>query len=131
MLYPISLLRCKNQPNSCARKSTNSSDSNVIAFRPNTPSNTTVVPVFNAVDGCGSELSYSSFASLSITSLYCTKLSPAATTVYQVARVANREKANRPFPFLPRVYEVRLGCRSEEHTSELQSRENLVCRLLF
>src|SRR5690606_41004414 len=24
-----------------------------------------------------------------------------------------------------------LGARSEEHTSELQSRENLVCRLLF
>src|SRR5690606_41691104 len=24
-----------------------------------------------------------------------------------------------------------LGCRSEEHTSELQSRENLVCRLLL
>src|SRR5690606_42147120 len=24
----------------------------------------------------------------------------------------------------------RRGCRSEEHTSELQSRENLVCRLL-
>src|SRR5436309_7223533 len=23
------------------------------------------------------------------------------------------------------------GCRSEEHTSELQSRENLVCRLLL
>src|SRR5690606_39782384 len=26
---------------------------------------------------------------------------------------------------------VRLGGRSEEHTSELQSRENLVCRLLL
>src|SRR5690606_41951902 len=26
---------------------------------------------------------------------------------------------------------VRAGCRSEEHTSELQSRENLVCRLLL
>src|SRR5690606_40073885 len=25
----------------------------------------------------------------------------------------------------------RLACRSEEHTSELQSRENLVCRLLL
>src|SRR5436309_4117243 len=24
-----------------------------------------------------------------------------------------------------------IGCRSEEHTSELQSRENLVCRLLL
>src|SRR5207302_3602438 len=27
--------------------------------------------------------------------------------------------------------DVRLGARSEEHTSELQSRENLVCRLLL
>src|SRR5207302_10324245 len=27
--------------------------------------------------------------------------------------------------------EVRRGSRSEEHTSELQSRENLVCRLLL
>src|SRR6266511_2163258 len=26
---------------------------------------------------------------------------------------------------------VRVGIRSEEHTSELQSRENLVCRLLL
>src|SRR5690606_41914154 len=28
-------------------------------------------------------------------------------------------------------YHPRLGARSEEHTSELQSRENLVCRLLL
>src|SRR2546430_10483603 len=27
--------------------------------------------------------------------------------------------------------EVALGCRSEEHTSELQSQSNLVCRLLL
>src|SRR5690606_41397327 len=26
---------------------------------------------------------------------------------------------------------IRVNCRSEEHTSELQSRENLVCRLLL
>src|SRR5690606_40028361 len=31
----------------------------------------------------------------------------------------------------PAVAEVRLVRRSEEHTSELQSRENLVCRLLL
>src|SRR5690606_41584448 len=29
------------------------------------------------------------------------------------------------------VHSVELGVRSEEHTSELQSRENLVCRLLL
>src|SRR5690606_41597466 len=33
-------------------------------------------------------------------------------------------------PQLPLLHEVREG-RSEEHTSELQSRENLVCRLLL
>src|SRR2546422_8358352 len=31
----------------------------------------------------------------------------------------------------PRVIEVYLGTRSEEHTSELQSRLHLVCRLLL
>src|SRR5690606_39983276 len=29
------------------------------------------------------------------------------------------------------IVEFRIGLRSEEHTSELQSRENLVCRLLL
>src|SRR5690606_39422792 len=29
------------------------------------------------------------------------------------------------------VHEIDEGCRSEEHTSELQSRANLVCRLLL
>src|SRR5690606_41322162 len=34
--------------------------------------------------------------------------------------------------FDPDQHLVRVGCaRSEEHTSELQSRENLVCRLLL
>src|SRR5690606_41872720 len=31
----------------------------------------------------------------------------------------------------PRGLEIALDLRSEEHTSELQSRENLVCRLLL
>src|SRR5256886_12145464 len=38
-------------------------------------------------------------------------------------------------PFLPEVHHVPYGyryrCRSEEHTSELQSQSNLVCRLLL
>src|SRR5690606_40021697 len=35
-------------------------------------------------------------------------------------------------PFAARLgLQRRAGCRSEEHTSELQSRENLVCRLLL
>src|SRR5690606_39555590 len=32
---------------------------------------------------------------------------------------------------LQRTMDARSGARSEEHTSELQSRENLVCRLLL
>src|SRR5690606_38112811 len=31
----------------------------------------------------------------------------------------------------PRNFAIAVGARSEEHTSELQSRENLVCRLLL
>src|SRR5690606_41686061 len=36
----------------------------------------------------------------------------------------------QPFTFLPGIWS-KFGVRSEEHTSELQSRENLVCRLLL
>src|SRR5690606_40217208 len=38
--------------------------------------------------------------------------------------------ADGPFRFHVRVRDP-VHCRSEEHTSELQSRENLVCRLLL
>src|SRR5690606_40632607 len=48
-----------------------------------------------------------------------------AATIIARARVAV-EKAVLPFRVL-----VVAGDRSEEHTSELQSRENLVCRLLL
>src|SRR5690606_107889 len=37
----------------------------------------------------------------------------------------------KPEEFFPKVYDKDKGNRSEEHTSELQSRENLVCRLLL
>src|SRR5690606_6430762 len=36
-----------------------------------------------------------------------------------------------PLAFLVRSADMRANVRSEEHTSELQSRENLVCRLLL
>src|SRR3712207_7039917 len=40
--------------------------------------------------------------------------------------------AHRRFPgFVPFGLLVTAGCRSEEHTSELQSRQYLVCRLLL
>src|SRR5436309_8726748 len=37
----------------------------------------------------------------------------------------------RAVPAVPRLARARHAGRSEEHTSELQSRENLVCRLLL
>src|SRR5690606_42056672 len=37
----------------------------------------------------------------------------------------------RPVTFLNTVLKAFVSVRSEEHTSELQSRENLVCRLLL
>src|SRR5207302_7029368 len=50
----------------------------------------------------------------------------------QEARIQERPE-DLPPGQLPRYLEVRLedDLRSEEHTSELQSRENLVCRLLL
>src|SRR5690606_41800677 len=45
---------------------------------------------------------------------------------YNQARLLNRQAAR----FAMTVFQRRLA-RSEEHTSELQSRENLVCRLLL
>src|SRR5690606_41331117 len=45
--------------------------------------------------------------------------------------VQNQNRADRG-PFLNREFEFAVDRkRSEEHTSELQSRENLVCRLLL
>src|SRR5690606_40197019 len=41
--------------------------------------------------------------------------------------VTSRHRGAKP----PRRYELLGEIRSEEHTSELQSRENLVCRLLL
>src|SRR5436309_15718126 len=59
------------------------------------------------------------------------------TTLFRsvhLARIENFEQFLPPFP--PRqIVRMMLGSRhyhrSEEHTSELQSRENLVCRLLL
>src|SRR5690606_39714055 len=42
--------------------------------------------------------------------------------------VENTELVEQAEPLTPKAYETLT--RSEEHTSELQSRENLVCRLL-
>src|SRR6266480_2511017 len=39
--------------------------------------------------------------------------------------------AERPYTVLPCAARLRWGGRSEEHTSELQSHVNLVCRLLL
>src|SRR5690606_39508012 len=41
------------------------------------------------------------------------------------------ENRTKRWPDVPTVKELGYDVRSEEHTSELQSRENLVCRLLL
>src|SRR5438270_9855866 len=54
----------------------------------------------------------------------------AATAFWWLAR-ANRSWSTRDTPAFLAVYSARLPMRSEEHTSELQSQSNLVCRLLL
>src|SRR2546430_11677199 len=51
---------------------------------------------------------------------------PRVRTSTKLTRMAARAKAIQP----PREY-VKIIARSEEHTSELQSQSNLVCRLLL
>src|SRR5690606_40893657 len=42
-----------------------------------------------------------------------------------------RERLREAFPELKGAFDLYMAFRSEEHTSEIQSRENLVCRLLL
>src|SRR5438067_7257055 len=49
---------------------------------------------------------------------------------YPSRRAVHLVKAEAETPTPPRL-PIRLACRSEEHTSELQSRFDLVCRLLL
>src|SRR2546428_3129117 len=56
------------------------------------------------------------------------------TTLFQSPNHLNDHVFTRRFPFMPiscHVAERWAACRSEEHTSELQSRSDLVCRLLL
>src|SRR5690606_39349304 len=56
---------------------------------------------------------------------------PAPTSTSGGTREASRSTTSRA-PFVVSVSSrLRIPARSEEHTSELQSRENLVCRLLL
>src|SRR5207302_3266422 len=52
---------------------------------------------------------------------------PAGWAVWRNAGPSNVAPQAPPSPVAPE----NLGTRSEEHTSELQSRENIVCRLLL
>src|SRR5207253_3828015 len=44
---------------------------------------------------------------------------------------AETDRDNLMYGYLTEIVAIRLGIRSEEHTSELQSRGHLVCRLLL
>src|SRR2546430_11382430 len=51
------------------------------------------------------------------------------TTLFRSIAIPEPDSLNPPFG--SRVGAFELECRSEEHTSELQSQSNLVCRLLL
>src|SRR5215475_15706545 len=58
-------------------------------------------------------------------------LFPYTTLFRSCARIANASVARPLQTQAPGDLDARFCARSEEHTSELQSRENLVCRLLL
>src|SRR5207302_8588698 len=60
-----------------------------------------------------------------------TRLPAAATTVPAADTHTNTASANRVDRIPDAPSQLARLARSEEHTSELQSRENLVCRLLL
>src|SRR6266511_5468558 len=56
---------------------------------------------------------------------------PRSTLFPYTTLFRSRPRGRRPAGLPPRARSRRWRGRSEEHTSELQSRENLVCRLLL
>src|SRR5690606_40291557 len=52
------------------------------------------------------------------------------TSVHRVVAVVNNHRLQAIGNLIPKAHSANQS-RSEEHTSELQSRENLVCRLLL
>src|SRR5206468_11777247 len=53
------------------------------------------------------------------------------TTLFRSTRLPILSMTNAVVPTIPSVSALRATFRSEEHTSELQSRSDLVCRLLL
>src|SRR5206468_8896320 len=53
------------------------------------------------------------------------------TTLFRSPIQSSRRQLRRPGPLLAEFARDVAGWRSEEHTSELQSRSDLVCRLLL
>src|SRR5256884_5598358 len=81
---------------------------------------------------CSSFLSFFFFNDTATTEIYTLSLHDAlpiylAQQKYDLALVAFQRAAEAD----PKLPEVHLAIRSEEHTSELQSRLHLVCRLLL
>src|SRR5207253_6552221 len=78
------------------------------------------------------------FAAVPRTNFGLMSIAPAvaAATPMNFRRSSSLEKFGRfaspvMFPPVARYYPIRFSKRSEEHTSELQSRGHLVCRLLL
>src|SRR5690606_40596957 len=62
---------------------------------------------------------------------YATLFRSHAAALVQVGGIVHVRVSSRTLPGYPRKVLEETRTRSEEHTSELQSRENLVCRLLL
>src|SRR2546428_10038025 len=62
---------------------------------------------------------------------YTTLFRSMMSTTMIISIVVNPERSMRSPPLLAQQRRTAHGARSEEHTSELQSRSDLVCRLLL
>src|SRR5258707_11208146 len=70
-------------------------------------------------------------SSISWSTLNPLSSSTSAQATRRAPSLANLRQSARPIPLAPPVTTTTFPLRSEEHTSELQSRQYLVCRLLL
>src|SRR2546430_8402472 len=81
-------------------------------------------------DVCSSDLNHSSSPSQSNRRVRCPAMNP-TRTISSAATKTIRGSRDCCGCTSPLMYPLMRSCRSEEHTSELQSQSNLVCRLLL
>src|SRR5690606_41232489 len=74
-------------------------------------------------DWCAHKCAYTPFSAINSLCVPCSIISPLSNTIKRSSAAMVDRRCAIAITVFP--------CRSEEHTSELQSRENLVCRLLL